>query len=158
MARGLGRAGRRRRGLRRARRDEPVPGVVACGDVARWKNTLFDESMRVEHWTNAVEQASAVAAFLLDGDSAPPFASVPYFWSDQFDAKIQFAGRVAPGDTLRIVEGSVEEKNLVALYGREDRLRGVLVVNKPVALIKNRKAISERAAFWAPRSQRGQER
>jgi 3-phenylpropionate/trans-cinnamate dioxygenase ferredoxin reductase subunit len=124
-----------------------VPGVVACGDVARWENPLFGESMRVEHWTNAVEQAGAAAQTLLDGDAAPPLASVPYFWSDQYDAKIQFAGKITPGDTLKVVEGSVEEKNLVALYGRAGKLRGVLAVNKPVALIRNRKAIAEGAAF-----------
>jgi NADPH-dependent 2,4-dienoyl-CoA reductase/sulfur reductase-like enzyme len=132
-----------------ARSATNVPGVVACGDVARWHNPLFGESMRVEHWTNAVEQASAAAQTLLDGDAAPPLASVPYFWSDQYDAKVQFAGKIAPGDTLEVVEGSVEEKNLVALYGRAGKLRGVLTVNKPAALIRNRKAIAEGAAFQA---------
>jgi NADPH-dependent 2,4-dienoyl-CoA reductase/sulfur reductase-like enzyme len=124
-----------------------LPGVVACGDVARWTNPLFGEAMRVEHWTNAVEQADAAVAFLLDGDSAAPFAPVPYFWSDQYDAKIQFAGRVAPGDELCIMEGTVRERNLVALYGRAGRLRGVLTVNKPGALIRYRRALSVGAAF-----------
>jgi len=124
-----------------------VPGIVACGDVARWENPLFGETMRVEHWTNAVEQANAAASALLDGDGAPPLSSVPYFWSDQYDAKIQFAGRIARGDTLRVVEGSVAERNLVALYGRAGKLRGVLVVNKPAALIRNRKAIADGADF-----------
>jgi NADPH-dependent 2,4-dienoyl-CoA reductase/sulfur reductase-like enzyme len=124
-----------------------VPGIVACGDVVRFENALFGETMRVEHWTNAVEQAAACVASLFDGDAAPPLSSVPYFWSDQYDAKIQFAGRVAPTDTLKVVEGSVAEKNLVALYGRAGKLRGVLVVNKPAMLIRNRKAIADGAEF-----------
>ncbi|HEX7669274.1 MAG TPA: FAD-dependent oxidoreductase [Polyangiaceae bacterium] len=122
-----------------------VPGVVACGDVARWENPLFGEAMRVEHWTSAVEQATASAQTLLEGDAAPALASVPYFWSDQYDAKFQFAGKIAPTDMLTVVEGSVAEKNLVALYGSAGKLRGVLTVNKPAALIRNRKAIGEGA-------------
>jgi 3-phenylpropionate/trans-cinnamate dioxygenase ferredoxin reductase subunit len=122
-----------------------VPGVVACGDVARWENPLFGEALRVEHWTSAVEQAAACAQTLLEGGAAPALASVPYFWSDQYDAKFQFAGKIAPTDTLTVVEGSVAEKNLVALYGSAGKLRGVLTVNKPAALIRNRKAIGEGA-------------
>jgi NADPH-dependent 2,4-dienoyl-CoA reductase/sulfur reductase-like enzyme len=121
-----------------------VPGIVACGDVARSYNPLWDEALRVEHWTNAVEQANAAAASLLDAE--PPAApSVPYFWSDQYDAKIQFAGRVVPTDTLRVLEGSVADRNLVALYERAGKLRGVLAVNKPAMLIKYRRAIGEGA-------------
>ena len=74
-----------------------APGVVAAGDVARWRNPLFGESMRVEHWTNAVEQAGAAAERLLAGPAAgKPFAPVPFVWSDQYDRKIQIAGRVSP--------------------------------------------------------------
>ena len=123
-----------------------VPDVFACGDVARYYNPIFGELMRVEHWTNAVEQATAVVASILDEDAPAP-SSVPYFWSDQYDAKIQFAGRIAPGDTLRVEEGTVHDKNLVAVYGRAGKLRGVLTVNKPAALIRSRRAIAEGAAF-----------
>src|SRR5204863_3912035 len=49
--------------------------VVAAGDVARWPNPLFG-MMRLEHWTNAVEQGTAAATALLRGDEAPPFAPV----------------------------------------------------------------------------------
>jgi len=122
-----------------------VPGVVACGDVARSYNPLFDETLRVEHWTNAVEQANAAVTALLGGD-APASPSVPYFWSDQYDAKIQFAGRIAKTDALEVLEGSIAEKNLVAIYGRAGKLRGVLAVNKPAALIRYRRAIGEGAA------------
>ncbi|MXZ30211.1 MAG: oxidoreductase, partial [Acidimicrobiia bacterium] len=70
-----------------------APGVVAAGDVARWPNRLFGESMRVEHWDNAVEQGMAAARRLLAaGGATEPFAPVPWFWSDQYDRKIQLAG------------------------------------------------------------------
>jgi NADPH-dependent 2,4-dienoyl-CoA reductase/sulfur reductase-like enzyme len=122
-------------------------GVVACGDVARFKTGLDGATVRVEHWSNAVEQAAAAVQRLLDGPSAPAFTSIPYFWSDQYDAKIQFAGRRSPGDTLRIVEGSVADRNLVAHYGRAGKLTAVLTVNKPAAFIRGRKAIGEGAEF-----------
>lgn len=121
-------------------------GIVACGDVARFK-AADGGSRRVEHWANAVEQGAAAAARLLDGPSCPPFTSVPYFWSDQYDAKIQFAGRASPEDEMRIVEGSVAERNLVAHYGRAGRLTAVLTVNKPAAFIRGRRAIGEGAEF-----------
>ena len=123
-----------------------LPGVVACGDVARITGGTA-ESVRVEHWSNAVEQAAAAAARLLHGPSAPPLRSIPYFWSDQYDVKLQCVGRRQPGDTLRIVEGSMATKDLVALYGRAGKLCAALTVNKPAALIKYRRAISEGASF-----------
>ena len=124
-----------------------APGVVACGDVARFTHASIGESLRIEHWSNAVEQADAAVRRLLEGPTAPPYTAVPYFWSDQYDAKIQFAGRTTAGDTLRVIEGSVTTKNLVAIYGRAGKLRAALTVNKPASLIKLRRAIAEGAPF-----------
>jgi 3-phenylpropionate/trans-cinnamate dioxygenase ferredoxin reductase subunit len=60
--------------------------------------------MRVEHWTNAVEQAQAAVARLLDGpDAAKPFDPVPYVWSDQYDTTLAVAGRPRAGDDVRVV-------------------------------------------------------
>jgi len=125
-----------------------APGVVAAGDVARWHNPLFDERMRVEHWTNAVEQGEAAAASLLAGEgAAQPFAPVPFFWSDQYDVKIQFAGRTRPGDEMRVAHGSQAERRFVALYGRAGRLTAVLGFNRPGQVIRYQKMIGERASF-----------
>ena len=78
-----------------------APGVVAAGDVARWYHQGYREHVRIEHWTNAVEQADAVAARLLDGEAgAAPFVPIPFVWSDQYDLKIQAAGRIAPDDDV----------------------------------------------------------
>lgn len=122
-----------------------VPGIVAAGDVARWYNPLFEETMRVEHWTNAVEQANVAVGRLLDGqDAAKPHQSVPYFWSDQYDCKIQFAGRVRPTDAVHVVDGSLETEQFVALYSRNGKLTGALALNRPAQLIKYRRLIAER--------------
>jgi 3-phenylpropionate/trans-cinnamate dioxygenase ferredoxin reductase subunit len=121
-----------------------APGVVAAGDVARWTNPLFGESMRVEHWTNAVEQASAAAERLLAGPAAAkPFAPVPFVWSDQYDRKIQMAGRVSPQDEMRIVHGTLAERRFLALFGRAGRLVGALAVNRARQLVTCRKQIRE---------------
>ncbi|MET0804970.1 MAG: FAD-dependent oxidoreductase, partial [Acidimicrobiales bacterium] len=96
-----------------------APGVVAAGDIARWPNARFGEVMRVEHWENALEQGAAAARRLLAGDEpGERFEPVPWFWSDQYDRKIQLAGRSGPDDLVRVVHGSVDERRFVALFGR----------------------------------------
>ena len=123
-----------------------VPDVVACGDVTRFTSAAGGR-MHVEHWTNAVEQANAAVATLLDGDAAPAYTPLPYFWSDQFDVKLQFAGEIAAGDSLRIEQGSVITRDLVAVWGRGGRMTAVLTANNPAAFIRTRRAIAQGASF-----------
>jgi NADPH-dependent 2,4-dienoyl-CoA reductase/sulfur reductase-like enzyme len=120
-----------------------APGVVAAGDVARWHNPRFGIDMRVEHWTNATEQATAAAKALLAGAGAEVFAPIPYFWSDQYDVKIQFVGICGPNDEVRIVHGSVAERRFVALYGRAGRLVGALALSRPRLLMAYRRLIAD---------------
>jgi NADPH-dependent 2,4-dienoyl-CoA reductase/sulfur reductase-like enzyme len=128
-----------------------APFVVAAGDVARWPNALFGESMRVEHWTNATEQADHAVATLLAGESGgAPFTPVPFVWSDQYDKKIQVAGRIEGADETRIVDGSLAERRFVMLFGSRGRLRGVLGINRPRLVMKYRTQIREGAAFGDP--------
>jgi NADPH-dependent 2,4-dienoyl-CoA reductase/sulfur reductase-like enzyme len=125
-----------------------VPGIVAAGDVASWHNPLFDERMRVEHWTNAVEMARAAAETLLAAPgTAQPFSSAPLFWSDQYGVKIQGAGRPRADDVLEVVHGTTASRQFTALYGREGRLVGVVTFQQPQKLFAYRKMITERASF-----------
>ncbi|MEX2290083.1 MAG: FAD-dependent oxidoreductase [Mycobacteriales bacterium] len=120
-------------------------GVAAAGDVARWLNPLFGEVMRVEHWSNAVEQADAVARSLLAGPGeAAPYESVPYFWSDQYDAKLQFVGR--PRGDAHIVDGTPADRKFAALYVEGDRIMGGLCVNRPSLLGRYRRMVASRAS------------
>lgn len=122
--------------------------VVAAGDVARWTNPLFDQSMRIEHWTNAGEQGAHAARALVHGSAvAGEFAPVPYFWSDQHGTKLQFLGTCRPDDEVRVVEGSVEEAKFVAAYGRGGVMVGALCVGWPARTVPHRAAIERRAAF-----------
>jgi NADPH-dependent 2,4-dienoyl-CoA reductase/sulfur reductase-like enzyme len=125
-----------------------VPGIVAAGDVASWHNPLFDERMRVEHWTNAVEQARhAVSTLLAAPGEARPFESVPIFWSDQFDIKIQGVGWPKPSDDLVVVEGAADGEKLVALYGRAGRLVGAVTFNQAPKLVQLRMLIAKRGGL-----------
>ena len=109
-----------------------APGVYAAGDVARWHNPLFGVPMRIEHRTNAAEQGMAAARnLLLPSGARRPFAPVPYFWSDQYDMKVQAYGYLRGHDAVRIVEGALGERRFLAAYRTGDRLAGVLGVGMP---------------------------
>lgn len=123
-----------------------APGVVAAGDVARWPNRRFDEVMRVEHWDNAVEQGVYAARRLL-GIHDGPYTPVPWFWSDQYDRKIQLAGRARPDDEIAIVTGSLEERRFAAIYGRNDELVAILGFNRPRHVMQYRRLIDDGASW-----------
>jgi NADPH-dependent 2,4-dienoyl-CoA reductase/sulfur reductase-like enzyme len=127
-----------------------APDVVVAGDACRWPNPLFDdESMRIEHWTNAAEQGTHAARSLLAGPDAAPFATVPFVWSDQYDVKIQCAGRFGGDDRMEVVHGELTDDRFVAVFARAGRISGVLGFSQPRRVIQYRKLIAERAAFDA---------
>ena len=127
---------------------QAAPGVFAAGDVARVANRWHGGSPRIEHWTNAVEQAVHAAENALAGaGAAASFSSVPYFWSDQYDRKIQFAGDARGHDEMVIVDGSLADRRLTALFRRGERLMACLTVNQPRELIKFRKLLAGGVAW-----------
>ncbi len=108
-----------------------VESVYAVGDVARFEHPRLGRSVRLEHWTNAAEQASAAAENLLAGPGgARPYAPVPYFWTDQYRHKLQLVGLPDPGDAFELVEGAFGDHRFVGLYHRERRVTGVLGMNR----------------------------
>jgi NADPH-dependent 2,4-dienoyl-CoA reductase/sulfur reductase-like enzyme len=125
------------------------PGVVAAGDVARWPNPAAGgELVRLEHWTNATEQGVAAAARLLAGDApGEPFSSVPFVWSDQYDVKIQVIGHVSGDDTVEVVDGALDERRFVAIFGRGDRLTGAVAFSRPRLLMQYRRLMVDGATF-----------
>ncbi|MEU2212749.1 NAD(P)/FAD-dependent oxidoreductase [Streptomyces hygroscopicus] len=125
-----------------------APGVYGAGDVARWHNPLFGTAMRIEHRTNATEQGMAVARNLLRPDERRPFAPVPYFWSDQYDLRIQAHGRLRGHEEIAVVEGALEERKFLAAYRCGDRVAGVLAVGMPPRTVRTwRQAVATRAAW-----------
>lgn len=119
-----------------------APNVYAAGDVARWRHPVFGTHVRIEHWTNAVEQGRAAAINMLTpaGHSGTPYRHVPYFWSDQYDTKIQFAGRRCDGDTMHIREDAARGR-LLGLVGHEGKLTGVVTFNWPSQLAAYRQQV-----------------
>jgi NADPH-dependent 2,4-dienoyl-CoA reductase/sulfur reductase-like enzyme len=140
-----------------------APGIYAAGDCSRWPNGVFagfdDEEMRIEHWTNAAEQGAAAARNMLAvarGESATPYESVPFFWSDQFDSRIQFVGRAHGDDDIHVFAGNPLAVNglpvngkdsFAALYGFAGRLRGVLGVNMPKMVMPFRALMAAKATW-----------
>jgi NADPH-dependent 2,4-dienoyl-CoA reductase/sulfur reductase-like enzyme len=121
-----------------------APDVVAAGDVARWRDVRSGATVRAEHWTNAVEQADHAAGRLLDGpDGARPYTPIPYVWSDQYDVKLQIAGEPGPDDSLRIVDGTIEERRFVALFERAGRLTAAIGCNRARQVMQYRKQLRE---------------
>ncbi|TSB17945.1 NAD(P)/FAD-dependent oxidoreductase [Streptomyces sp. NBC_01525] len=103
----------------------PLPQVVAAGDVARTAGA------RSEHWTAATEQAAVCARNLLAGRTEAVHRSLPYFWSEQYGVRLQFAGRRSPGDVPRVVEGSPDDRTFLAVYERDGRPTAALALNRP---------------------------
>ena len=127
-----------------------APGVAAAGDIARYHSRRFDRSFRIEHWEHAIAGGEAAARRLLAeqrGEAPAVFDPVPWFWSDQYDRKIQLSGRPEATDIARVVHGSVDEFRFVTMYGREGRLVGVLGMNRPRHVIQLRGLIEEGASF-----------
>ena len=118
--------------------------IVAAGDVARWPSRLLGGgSLRIEHWTNAVEQGAAAARTLLHGPSSDTaFTSVPSFWSDHLGTRLQSVGLPLLGDRVEIVAGSVDERQFVAASYRGDVLVGATTYGMARALVPYRAALA----------------
>ncbi len=99
-------------------------GVYAVGDVASWHHEGFGRRLRLENRTNAIEQAHVVAANILGEDR--PYVPIPYFWTDQYDVKLQAHGFLSSDAEVSVVEGDPGESRFVALYSVDGRATGVL--------------------------------
>lgn len=133
-----------------------IPGVVAAGDVVRWPHGLFeDQLVRVEHWSNAADQARAAAKTLLHElggatDVVPaPYAGVPSFWSDQYDAKILSIGLPHLGTESAVLAGKPSEGKFVVGFGRDGVMVGAVGVDEARRLAGYRRYIAARGT-WPP--------
>ena len=109
-----------------------APGVVAVGDCASSRNRYAGGVLRLEHWTNAQRQPAIAAATLLGRDvAAKATVMVPYFWSDQYGCRLQFAGHRQEGDQVDVVEGRPAERRFVAVYRRGESPVAVFAMNQP---------------------------
>jgi 3-phenylpropionate/trans-cinnamate dioxygenase ferredoxin reductase subunit len=121
-----------------------VPGIFAAGDVANHYHPVCGRQMRVEHWQNGVKQGAAAARSMLGRGQA--YDEIHWFWSDQFDANIQYAGFHAAWDRM-VVRGSLAERKFLAFYLSKGRLESVVAINqgrdvrRALPIIKARAAV-----------------
>lgn len=122
-----------------------VPGVWAAGDVVHAPNGVFGGvEMRLENWSSAAEQGTMAGWNAVSPDAPREFATVPYFWSDWYDSRIQFVGTPECDEVVVVLDDREldrEEKRFVALYRRADRLVGALTINQPSKIMKYRRHI-----------------
>jgi len=114
-------------------------GIYAVGDVARWHHEKLGRLARFENRTNATEQAEAVAACILGKDV--PYVPVPYFWTDQFEVKVQVFGAITPEAEAEIVEGDFAARRFVARYTSAGVVTAVLGWNMPKQVRQRRQEV-----------------
>lgn len=120
-----------------------APGVYAVGDVASWHHEGLGRRVRLENRTNAIDQAQVVAANLLGEDR--PYLPIPYFWTDQYDVKLQAHGFLPRDAEVEVVEGDPEQNRFVALYRSGGRVSGVLGWNMAKAARLRRQELTVNA-------------
>ncbi|MEV3901629.1 FAD/NAD(P)-binding oxidoreductase [Mycobacterium sp. NPDC050551] len=118
-----------------------APNVWAIGDVASWRDTV-GQQVRVEHWSNVADQARVLVPAML-GQDVPQVVSVPYFWSDQYDVKIQCLGEPEADDIVHVVED--DGRKFLAFYERDGVVAGVVGGGMPGKVMKTRSKIANGA-------------
>jgi 3-phenylpropionate/trans-cinnamate dioxygenase ferredoxin reductase component len=109
-----------------------VPGVFAAGDVANHLHPVYGRRVRVEHWDNARRQGRAAALNMLGRDTV--YDDVHWFWSDQYEHSIQYAGHHRDWDDL-VIRGSLESRSFAAFYLKDGRLQAVVSLDRPADVL-----------------------
>ena len=126
-----------------------APGVWAAGDVASYDNPLGGRPIHAGHWTKARQQATLVARNIMTTNE-DVYSELPYFWTDQYDRKLQCYGEPQPGDETVVVRGSLETQDYLVIYGSPDtgRFNAVLSNGMDRHLRPYRKLLKSRGS-WA---------
>jgi NADPH-dependent 2,4-dienoyl-CoA reductase/sulfur reductase-like enzyme len=105
-----------------------LPGIFAAGDVANYRDIIFNKRRRVEHWDNAVSQGQHWAG-LVRGDRKP-FSHVPYFFSDVFDLSYELWGD-SDGSTQTVARGDLSSSSFSVWWLKQGRLVSAFAMNRP---------------------------
>ena len=122
------------------------PAIFAVGDCTLHPNAIFERMLRLESVHNAVEQAKTAAANICGKDTA--YCQVPWFWSDQYDLKLQIVGLSEGYDDV-VVRGNPAERSFSCLYLRDGRLIATDAINAPRDFVQSKQLIAERAVIDA---------
>jgi 3-phenylpropionate/trans-cinnamate dioxygenase ferredoxin reductase component len=115
--------------------------IVAAGDCTNHPNEILGRCIRLESVPNAVEQARAAAATLCSKER--PYRAVPWFWSDQYDLKLQMVGLSEGYDQL-VLRGSPEKRSFAAFYLKEECVIAVDAVNRAKEFMVGKRLVAER--------------
>jgi 3-phenylpropionate/trans-cinnamate dioxygenase ferredoxin reductase subunit len=115
------------------------PDILAAGDCTLQHNALYGRRMRLESVPNALEQARSAAAWL--AGKPKPNRAVPWFWSDQYDLKLQMAG-LSQGHDRCVLRGDPATRSFCAFYLQGDRLLAVDAVNRPADFMMAKRALA----------------
>jgi 3-phenylpropionate/trans-cinnamate dioxygenase ferredoxin reductase component len=108
------------------------PAIAAAGDVASWHHPRVGTQVRLEHRMNAQEHAiAAVTNLLLPADERSAFSPVSYFWSDQYDVRLQAYGSMPPASMVALASGDPAEGRFTVTYRLDGRLVGAVGWNSP---------------------------
>jgi 3-phenylpropionate/trans-cinnamate dioxygenase ferredoxin reductase subunit len=121
-----------------------VSGIYAAGDVANHYHPLFKRRIRVEHWQNAIKQGTAAARNMLGRHVA--YDEVHWFWSDQYDANLQYAGFHSTWEQL-VVRGRLGSDSFLACYVNEGRIDAAVALNRAKDLRRVMPLIKARRSF-----------
>ncbi|MEM8546651.1 MAG: FAD-dependent oxidoreductase [Pseudomonadota bacterium] len=116
------------------------PDVLAIGDCTNHPNPLLDRRLRLESVPNALDQARTAAATLTG--QRKPYAAVPWFWSDQYDLKLQIVGLTAGYDET-VLRGSLDAKSFACFYLADGRLIAVDAVNSPREFMHSKPIVAQ---------------
>jgi len=120
------------------------PHILAVGDCTNHPNSLLGRRLRLESVHNAQEQAKTAAATICG--QPKPYAQVPWFWSDQYDLKLQIVGLTGEHDQV-VLRGDPDERSFAAFYLAGDRLIAVDAINRPREFMLSKKLIAQGARF-----------
>jgi len=115
------------------------PDIFAAGDSAKYLNPFVGEEIRLESVQNAVDQAKVIAQVIAGQDAK--YSTVPWFWSDQYDIKMQMVG-IHHGYTHTYQRGSSEEDKFSLFFYRDDKLIAIHSINRPTDHMAGRKLIT----------------
>jgi NADPH-dependent 2,4-dienoyl-CoA reductase/sulfur reductase-like enzyme len=119
-----------------------VRRIYAVGDCAAWWDPVLERHQRIEHWTEAMDRPSVLAAAML-GEPGPTRLKPPYFWSDLYGSRVEFVGRRAGDEEFVVEDGSAGDANLLATYRRDGEPVAVLGVNQIKQIRRWRKTLTQ---------------
>lgn len=130
--------------------------IFAVGDVLSWPHPKLEQRLRIEQWENAINSGAYVGKRIAalaaieniddpeDADSvhahdlSEPYGELPWFWSDQYDRKLQMVGLPDRADEIFVIDGALADFRFVAMLRRGDQCSGVIAMNRPRHIVMAR--------------------